>query len=106
MRFFPHAGVCMSPLDIVWHVLNLFLPAVGVGLLAPAMAKLVWRRALRGAAFGTLVLWCSSAAAVCLLGGLIVLGRDGRMATYLAMIAACAGALWWAGFGPGRRTVR
>jgi hypothetical protein len=38
-----------------------------------------------------------------LVTGLLVFGRDGRMATYLLLVVAGAGALWWAGFGPGRR---
>lgn len=96
----------MSPLDILWHLLNLFLPALGIGLLAPALAKLLWRRELRGVAFGRLALWCGSAGALCLLGGLIVLGRDGRMGTYGALVVGSALALWWAGFGPGRRGSR
>jgi hypothetical protein len=37
------------------------------------------------------------------LAGLVISGRDGRMVTYAAMTLACALALWWAGFGPGRR---
>jgi hypothetical protein len=35
--------------------------------------------------------------------GLLVLGRDGKMATYGAMVLACALTLWWRAFGPGRR---
>ena len=33
-----------------------------------------------------------------LIGGLAVFGRDGRMATYAALVVASALALWWAGF--------
>jgi hypothetical protein len=36
---------------------------------------------------------------VALLGGLVLSGRDGRMATYAAMVLANAAALGWAGFG-------
>ena len=38
-----------------------------------------------------------------LLAGLVITGRYGRMATYAGMVLASAAALWWAGFGPGRR---
>jgi len=31
-------------------------------------------------------------------GGLVVFGRDGRMATYGLLVAATALALWWRGF--------
>ena len=30
--------------------------------------------------------------------GLVVFEHDGKVVTYAAMIAACAMALWWAGF--------
>jgi hypothetical protein len=49
------------------------------------------------------VAWSAGAAAVATLAGLVVGGRDGRMGTYAAMVAASAAALWWAAFGPGRR---
>ena len=40
----------MGPLDAFWHLLNFFAPAVGVGLIAAALAKLLWRRELAGVA--------------------------------------------------------
>ena len=52
-----------------------------------------WRR-LAGTA--------GAAGAVVTLAGLVLLGRDGKMATYGAMVVACAVTLWWRGFGPGR----
>ena len=36
----------MGPLDAFWHLLNFFLPALWVAVLAAAAAKLLWRRAL------------------------------------------------------------
>lgn len=88
----------MDFLDAFWHVLNLFAPALGVGLIAAAAAKLLWRKALAQASYLRLVLWTFSAGAAVLLAGLVVLGQDGRMLTYGAMVLACATALWWAGF--------
>jgi hypothetical protein len=88
----------MGPLDALWHLLNLFAPAVGVGLLAALVAKLVWRRELAGVAYKRLAAWACAGGIVALLGGLILLGRDGRMVTYGAMLVLCALALWWAGF--------
>jgi hypothetical protein len=52
-----------------------------------------WRR-LAGPA-------CAASAAV-VLAGLVLFGRDGRMAMYAAMVVVCALTLWWRGFGPGR----
>jgi len=74
-----------------------------VGPLAAALAKLFWRNELRGARWARLALWSGGACAVVSVGGLVVFGHDGMMATYGAMVLASALALLWAGFGPGRR---
>lgn len=89
----------MGPLDALWHVLNLLLPGLVLGALAAALAKLLWRGALRQVAWRHLALWASGAATLAMLGGLVLLGRDGRMATYGAMVLACSLALWWRGWG-------
>ncbi len=93
----------MGPLDALWHVSNLFLPALGLGALAAALAKLLWRRELASVAWKRLAAPACAACAVVTLLGLVLLGRDGKMATYGAMVVACALTLWWQGFGPGRR---
>jgi hypothetical protein len=93
----------MAPIDATWHLLNLFGAAVGVGVLSASMAKVLWRRELSGVSLRRLAAWSCGAGAVVSLAGLMVYGRDGRMATYGAMALACALALWWAGFVPGRR---
>ena len=93
----------MSPIDLLWHVLNFFAPAAGMGLIAPTLAKLLWRRGLVGARWAWLAAWVTAASATVLLAGLMVFGRDGKMATYGAMVLACAATLWWFGFGAGRR---
>ena len=88
----------MSPLDALWHVLGLFLPALGTGLLAAAAAKgLFWRAELQRVGWRRLIAWSCSAGSLALLAGLVLFGRDGRMASYGAMVAASALALWWAG---------
>ena len=96
-------GPDMNPIDALWHVLNLFAPAVGVGLISTVLAKLVWYRSLKGVAWIGLCLWSCGAASVALLAGLVVFDADGRMLTYAAMVVATALGLLWAGWGPGRR---
>ena len=93
----------MGLLDALWHLLNFFAPAVGVGLIASGFAKLLWRRDLKSARWLTLAAWATGACAVTLMAGLIVFGHDGKMATYAAMVGACALSLWLVGFGPLRR---
>jgi hypothetical protein len=88
----------MGPLDALWHLANFFSPAFGVALITTALAKLVWRRELAAAGWGRLLTWSCGAAALASIGGLVAFGRDGRMATYGALVVATALALWWAAF--------
>ena len=88
----------MGPLDAIWHVLNFFAPALGLAVLSASAAKLVWRRDLAGVAWLRLALWAALAGMAVLIGGLVVFGRDGKMATYAALVVASAIALWIAGF--------
>ena len=93
----------MGPIDALWHLLNFFAPAFGVGVLTALMAKLLWRRSLKSASLKRLSAWAITGSALALLAGLIVFGSDGKMLTYGAMVLACALSVWWAGFGPHRR---
>ena len=86
----------MGPLDVFWHLANLLAPAFGMALIAPTLAKLLWRDALRSVPWAPLAGWVGGANAVVLVGGLL-LGRDGRMATYMVMVVATAAVLWWRG---------
>ena len=68
------------------------------------MTKAIWRRELGPGRGWRLWAWASGASALAAVAGLVVFGQDGRMATYAAMVVACAVALWWAGFrGGGKR---
>ncbi len=93
----------MGPLDALWHLLNFFAPALGVSAIAAGLTKLLWWRDLRSASWRRLWLWSATFAAVVSIAGLLFFGRDGKMATYAAMVASCALGLWWAAFGPSRR---
>jgi hypothetical protein len=88
----------MGPLDALWHLLNFFAPAACVALASALLAKLVWRRELAAVSWRQLTLWGSGAGAAALVGGLLVFGRDGKMATYAMVAAATSLALWWVGF--------
>ena len=87
----------MGPLDLFWHLANLLAPAFGLALIAPSLAKLLWRDALRRAPWAVLAAWVGGVGVIVLLGGLVLLGRDGRMATYATLVVASAGVLWWRG---------
>jgi len=88
----------MGPLDGLWHLLNFFAPAIGLALLAASLAKLSWRQQLAAVSWRRLFLWSAAAGALALAAGLVAFGRDGKMATYGALVMANALALWWVGF--------
>ncbi len=96
----------MSPLDALWHILNLFAPALGLGLLVPGLAKLVWRKHLRATSLARLWAVCTAACALCVLAGLLWLGRDGKMLTYAGLVLVSAASVGWMAFGPGRGSGR
>jgi hypothetical protein len=92
----------MGPIDAFGHVFNLFLPALLLGMLGAGLLKLGWRRELAAVPWARVAGPACAACAAVALGGLVLFGRDGRMATYAAMVVACALTLWWRAFGPGR----
>lgn len=94
-------SIAIAPIDAFWHIADFFAPAVGVAAITSALAKMFWRTDLRRVAWLRLFAWAALASAAVLIGGLVVFGRDGRMATYGAMVVVCAGALWAVGFGRG-----
>lgn len=94
----------MQAADAFWHLTNFFAPALILGALSAALTKAIWRRELGPGRGWRLWAWASGASALVAIAGLAVFGRDGRMATYAAMVVGCALALWWAGFrGGGKR---
>ena len=87
----------MGPLDLLWHLLNLLAVSLLFGAVAAAGARLAWRAALARWPWHRLWMVASGPAAVVTVLGLVVFGRDGRMATYALMVVAVAMALAWAG---------
>jgi hypothetical protein len=87
----------MGPLDLLWHLTNLFVPAIGLGLVSAGLAKLAWRRALAPVPYWRLAGSTAAVAAIVTVAGLVITGQDGRMVTYAAMVLAAATLLWWRG---------
>ena len=88
----------MQAVDAFWHLTNFLAPALVLGAFAATAVKLIWRRELGPVRLLRLWAWASGAAALASIGGLLAFERDGRMATYGAMVLASAAALWWCGF--------
>lgn len=93
----------MSPLDAFGHLINLFLPAVGVALVTALAAKLVWRTDLGSISWRPLFLIGAVTGMFSVLASLMLFGRDGTIGGYGLLVASCAVSQWWRGFGPGRR---
>jgi hypothetical protein len=84
----------MGPLDLLDHLLNFAVPALFVGVLLALAAKALVRRAPAAPA-----LWKQMAINVVgglgvMLAGLAFFGRDGKMATYAALVVVCATSQW------------
>ena len=88
----------MQATQALWHLAAFLIPAVLLGGLSALAARLIWRRELAGTGLWRLWGWAGAAAILASFAGLILSGGDGRMATYAAMVVACALALWWSGF--------
>jgi hypothetical protein len=84
--------------DAFWHLTNFFAPALFLGAFSTALTKAFWRRETGRRPFWRLWAVSSLACALTSVAGLVIFGRDGRIATYAAMVVACAVTLWWAGF--------
>ena len=84
----------MGPLDILNHLFNFVAPAAAMALVLALSRRLV------GSKTPLALSWWAHAAAIFMVGvavlaaGLVLLGRDGRMLTYAALVLACASCQW------------
>ena len=85
----------MGAIELFYHLLNFIAPALAVAGLLAAVAP--WfskkRPSLRN--FIGMIAINSVAGTVVLAAGLWFFGRDGKMASYAALVLACASTQWW-----------
>ncbi|MGE5450597.1 MAG: hypothetical protein ACM3VZ_01975 [Acidobacteriota bacterium] len=79
------------------HIVNFFAPALGLALIVPSLSRLVWWRALKSVTWSGQVKRAAMINAAVLVMGLLVFGRDGAMWTYIMVVLASAGTVWWTG---------
>lgn len=84
----------MSTLDLLNHILNFVAPALTVGVSVALLAPIFIRKVAKVTGFIAQAAINSIASAVVLVVGLWIFGRDGKMATYGAMVLVCASAQW------------
>jgi hypothetical protein len=88
----------MGLIDALIHILNFFMPALGLALLVPTLVRVFWFRKLRGVSWALMAKRVALGGSAVLLAGLVALGRDGAMLTYVALVLASALAVWWTAF--------
>jgi ABC-type enterochelin transport system permease subunit len=86
----------MSLFGLLDHLLNFVAPALLVGLLVAVLAPPLMKKARPHHSWLIQGAINSGAGVLALLAGLLIFGRDGKMATYAAMVLACASCQWFA----------
>jgi hypothetical protein len=86
----------MSLVGLLDHVLNFLLPALVVGLLLAVLGPLLMKKARPHRGWLGQAAINSVAGLLALLLGLWFFGRDGKMASYAAMLLVCASSQWFA----------
>jgi ABC-type enterochelin transport system permease subunit len=84
----------MNLIGLLDHLLNFIAPAMVVGLLVAATAPMLMKNTSPNHSWLTQSAINCVAGVLVLLGGLVVFGHDGKMATYAAMVLACASSQW------------
>ena len=84
----------MGLINTVNHLLNFIAPALVVAILTAWMGRRLLSVKAAAPRFRLLTTAGWVAGTVVLVAGSWFFGRDGKMATYLAMVLACATAQW------------
>jgi len=82
----------MTPLGFVLHIGGFVMPALGVTLVLWLGLRV--RRVGRPSA-AVQFAWLFAAGCAVLLAGLAYFGRDGKMATYAALVLTQGSVAWW-----------
>lgn len=84
----------MSLLAALDHLLNFLAPAAGVALLLVAGSQVFMRKRPSKLSWRAHAAILFAVGAAALVAGLVLLGRDGKMLTYGALVLACASSQW------------
>ena len=84
----------MGPLDLFFHLLGFVLPALVVGVLLVLMARIFMPKPPSAPVWWLQVAINLIGGGMVLAAGLVFFGRDGKMATYAALVVACASSQW------------
>jgi len=84
----------MTPLSVLAHLAGFVAPAIGVGILLWAGLRIRRKGRPGFGASAQFVVLCAAGVAV-LLAGLVYFGRDGKIATYAALVLVQGTLAWW-----------
>ncbi len=84
----------MSALDLAFHLLNFVAPALAVGVALALTTRAFMQKQSSALSFTAQAAINFVAGLVALLVGLAYFGNDGKMATYVALVVACASSQW------------
>lgn len=87
--------MAMGPIDSFFHLLNWVAPALVVGGLTALAARIFINKRPASHSLLAQAAINSVVCMVVLLAGLWFFGHDGKMATYAALVLACASSQWW-----------
>lgn len=87
----------MGPLDQLYHLANFLAPALAVGLLLALAGPFVSKKSPEALGFLAQTAINCIAGAVALGLGLWFFGRDGKMASYCALLVFAASSQWAGG---------
>lgn len=90
------APTTMGLFDLLNHLLNFVAPALALGCLLAFVAPVFYRKQALARGCIAQAAINSVAGAVALGLALWLLGRDGKMAGYAALVVATATSQWWA----------
>ena len=84
----------MGPIDLLIHLSGFVAPALALGLALPLACRVFLPRHRIVTGFLTQIAVVACAGIAVLLAGLWFFGRDGKMATYGALVLAAASVQW------------
>jgi hypothetical protein len=83
----------MTVWQLILHLFNFVLPALAMAAFMPWAGRWVWRSSRAVPVRRRMAVHAIGGVAV-LVGGLLVQGQDGQMATYAALVLVAASAEW------------
>ena len=84
----------MGPLDALYHAVNFMAPAAALAVLLALGGRLIRSKAALALSWRAQVAINFAVGCAVLVAGLVVLGRDGKMLTYAALVLGCATCQW------------